>query len=85
MPVTANLTTAVRHAIAQHGNLAASVDDLRDDANLYDAGLTSLATVTVMLALEDAFGAEFPESMLSRRTFSSVATIEAALTQFLRG
>ena len=77
------LTDTIRHAIAEHGNLAVDVVALVDEADLYDAGLTSLSTVTVMLALEDSLELEFPESMLSRRTFSSVATIRAALEELL--
>ena len=77
------LTDTIRQAIAEHGNLAVDVVALVDEADLYDAGLTSLSTVTVMLALEDSLELEFPESMLSRRTFSSVATIRAALEELL--
>jgi acyl carrier protein len=39
------------------------------------AGLTSLATVGLMLALEDEFDIEFPDSALSRKTFSSIEAI----------
>ena len=77
------LTDTIRQAIAEHGNHAVDVVALVDEADLYDAGLTSLSTVTVMLALEDSLELEFPESMLSRRTFSSVATIRAALEELL--
>ena len=77
------LTDTIREAIAEHGKLAVAVDTLSDADDLYDAGLTSLSTVTVMLALEDALELEFPESMLSRRTFASIATIEGALSELL--
>ena len=77
------LTDTIRQAIAEHGNLAVDVVALEDGADLYDAGLTSLSTVTVMLALEDALELEFPESMLSRRTFSSMAMIRTALEELL--
>jgi acyl carrier protein len=68
----------VREILAQHGRLSISVNDLADDSDLYNAGLTSLATVGLMLALEDQFDIEFPERMLSRKTFNSIdAIIEA--------
>jgi len=54
---------------------------LTDDADLYQAGLTSHASVNVMLALEDAFDVEFPERMLRKKTFESVAAIRAALDE----
>ncbi len=57
---------------------------LSDDANLYDAGLTSFASVQMMLAIEEEFDIEFPETMLTRRTFSSLANIAAAVSELTR-
>jgi acyl carrier protein len=37
-----------------------------------------------MLGLEEAFDIEFPESMLNRKTFSSIAAIERALGDITR-
>jgi acyl carrier protein len=72
-------TQTVREIIAQHGRLAVGVAELADDSDLYDAGLTSLATVGLMLALEDEFDIEFPDAMLSRKTFASIASLAAAV------
>ena len=47
--------------------------------DLYRAGLTSHASVNVMLGLEDAFDVEFPDAMLRKRTFESIEAIEGAL------
>jgi len=47
----------------------------------FDAGLTSLATVGLMLALEDEFDIEFPDSMLSRKTFGSIESIVDAIEE----
>jgi acyl carrier protein len=69
----------IRKVVAQHGRLSQDAGLLQRHANLYDAGLTSLATVSVMLALEDQFDVEFPESMLSRRTFESLDAIADAV------
>ncbi len=80
---TINLNDVIRTALAEHGHLSVGPDQLQDDTDLYDAGLTSMSTVNLMLALEDAIGVEFPESMLSRRTFSSIASIRAGLEQFV--
>jgi acyl carrier protein len=57
------------------------VPGLSDDSDLYDAGLTSFASVQLMLALEDAFAFEFPERMLNRRTFSTIANIVASVDE----
>jgi acyl carrier protein len=73
--------TEIRQLIAQHARLAVDVDTLADDASLYEAGMTSHATVNLMLALEGSFDVEFPDSMLRRGVFESVAAIEAALSE----
>jgi acyl carrier protein len=71
----------VRDIVREHGRLAVDVATLSDDDSLYEAGMTSHASVNVMLALEDAFDVEFPDEMLKRSVFESVASISGALTQ----
>ena len=72
---------AIRAVLAEHARLAVDVTTLGDDTDLYAAGLTSHASVNVMLALEDAFDVEFPDRMLRKSTFGSVAVIRAALDE----
>ncbi len=43
--------------------------------------MTSHASVNVMLAVEDAFGIEFPERMLKKSTFESVSAIRAGVLE----
>jgi acyl carrier protein len=71
----------IRTLITQHGGLSVDVATLADDADLYRAGLTSFASVQLMLGLEDAFDIEFPDSMLNRSTFGSIAGMERAVGQ----
>ncbi len=71
----------IRQVIKEHGQLSVDVDTLADDADLYQAGMTSHASVNVMIALEDAFDVEFLDSMLKRSVFESVASIAAALAE----
>jgi acyl carrier protein len=73
------VTDRVRQIIREHGRLAVDVDALADDADLYEAGMTSHASVNLMLALEGAFDIEFPDSMLRRNVFESVSSISDAL------
>ena len=73
------MTDTIRQIIGDEGRLAVDISTLADDTNLYDAGLTSHASVNLMLALEDAFDIEFPDEMLRKQTFESVAAIRAAL------
>jgi len=74
-------TDAIRNVLAQHGRMAVDIESLDDHCDLYSVGLTSLATVGIMLALEDRFEVEFPEAMLSRSTFRSVASIADAVSR----
>jgi acyl carrier protein len=74
----------IRSVIRTHGRLPVDVDALADNADLFQAGMTSHASVNVMLALEDAFDVEFPDRMLTRSVFESVASIRAALTELDR-
>jgi acyl carrier protein len=71
----------IRRIVADHCRLPVDVATLADDADLYQAGMTSHASVNLMLALEDAFDVEFPDRMLTRSVFESIAAIEAALTE----
>lgn len=74
-------SATVREIVKEHGRLSVDVDTLGDDDSLYEAGMTSHASVNVMLALEDAFDVEFPDEMLKRSVFESVASISQALSQ----
>ena len=71
----------IRTVLAAHGRMAVDPREVDDQADLYDLGLTSHASVDVMLALEDAFDVEFPDSMLKRSVFESIAAIEAAVSE----
>ena len=75
----------IRAILAEHGRLSTAAAQLEDDTDLYGVGLTSHATVTVMLAIEDAFEIEAPDSMLRKGTFQSIGAmrsmVEALTTQ----
>jgi acyl carrier protein len=74
----------IRTVLETFGKLKVSASSLSVEADLYDAGLTSFASVQLMLGLEEAFDVEFPERMLNRKTFSSIAAIERALAEITR-
>ncbi len=71
----------IRGLVLQHARLPVASDTVTFDSDLYAAGLTSLTTVHLMLALEDAFGVEFPDRLLSRKTFDSVQSISEAIDE----
>ena len=75
------MTEEIRQIIVDHGRLSVDASELAPDADLYHAGMTSHASVNVMLALEDHFDVEFPDRMLKRSVFESISAIEAALNE----
>nr|WP_325347117.1 acyl carrier protein [Xylophilus sp.] len=71
----------MRTVLARHGRLSTDVTALADEADLYRNGLTSHASVNVMLALENEFDVEFPDRMLKRGVFGSIASIRDAVEE----
>jgi acyl carrier protein len=71
----------IRRVLKEHARLPVEIDSIDDQADLFQAGMSSHASVNVMLALEDAFDVEFPDSMLKRSVFESVAGIAAAVRE----
>lgn len=73
----------IRAVLDRIGMLPTPVAHVSDGQDLYDAGLTSFGSVQLMLALEEEFDVEFPEKMLTRRTFSSVTAMDQALSELV--
>lgn len=74
----------IRQIVFKHARLVGTPDAIDDDADLYALGLNSLATVNVMLALEDRYSVEFGDELLRRETFASISAI-ARVVANLRG
>ena len=75
------MTDDVRKILQDHARLPADPGMLDPHADLYEAGMTSHASVNVMLALEDHFDLEFPDEMLKPSVFASIAAIAEAVEQ----
>ncbi len=73
----------IRELLDEHGRLPVPASTIGDTQDLYAVGLTSFAAVQLMLGLEDAFDVEFPETMLNRRSFGSIAAISDCLRQIV--
>lgn len=82
-PTDSAITNRVRKVLIDHGRLAVDVGELKDTSDLYQAGMTSHASVNVMLALEGEFEVEFPDNMLKRRSFESIAAIAAGIQELM--
>jgi acyl carrier protein len=76
-----DLTRRIRQVVGEHGHLPVDIATIDDDSDLFQAGMTSHASVNVMLGLESEFDVEFPDAMLKRSVFESVRAIRSALEQ----
>lgn len=71
----------IRTVLRDHARLSKPLDQVELTTDLYQAGMTSHASVNVMLALESAFDIEFADHMLKRSVFTSVASIRDAVAE----
>lgn len=79
--MSATLSSEIRNVLRDHARLPVDVESIEDGADLFQAGLSSHASVNVMLALEDSFDIEFPDAMLRRSVFETIASIAGAVTE----
>ncbi|MDQ6806660.1 MAG: acyl carrier protein [Actinomycetota bacterium] len=73
------LTADIRQVLRHHARLPVDVEMVGEEADLFAAGMSSHASVNVMLALEDTFDVEFPDRMLTRSVFDTISGIAAAV------
>lgn len=77
------IESKVRDVLAVRAQLPIDVKSVAANQSLYDSGMTSHATVKVMLGLEDRFDIEFPDSMLQRSVFDQISSIAIAIKKLL--
>ncbi len=74
----------IRDILATHGKLSVQPATLKATDDLYQVGLSSLATVNVMLEIENRAGVVIPDEALTRATFQTITSL-TALLQHLGG
>jgi D-alanine--poly(phosphoribitol) ligase subunit 2 len=70
----------IRNILARNEALAPVVGQISEDDNLFDKGLDSFGSVQLMLALEEHFDVEFPDHLLSRKSFSTLRSIRETVS-----
>lgn len=84
MEVVANeIITRVQQVIANYAELGANAITISPDEDLFAQGMSSRASVGVMLGLESEFDIEFPDAMLRRDVFESISSISNAVSILL--
>lgn len=79
------METQVREVLVKHSGLGDRVTGVDAGENLWQLGMTSLASVQVMVALEETFGVEIPDDMLRHATFASVDNIVSCIRSLSPG
>lgn len=74
----------IRHLLRRHARLRVSVEFLDDEASLFAAGLDQAATISLMLAIEDEFGINLPDSLALQTTFASVSSLRRTVERLTR-
>jgi len=69
----------IQKLVKDNAGLGAGFEQIDHSTNLYRAGMTSYASVVLMIALENEFSIEFPDGMLSRSVFESIDSIATAI------
>jgi len=80
----AALTDQVVDIVRQAMPTQTAPANLAAEADLYNAGLTSMAMVKLMLAVEVAFDIAIPDADLNPDNFRSVAAVEALVVRLRR-
>ncbi|CAG2348616.1 MULTISPECIES: acyl carrier protein [Burkholderia] len=74
----------IRTILKHVAHLEAAIDSIRDGDDLYEAGLSSLDTIQLMLAIEKQFNIEIPDEMLNRNLFRSIDALADTIATLQR-
>lgn len=74
----------IRTILKHVAHLEAAIDSIGDGDDLYEAGLSSLDTIQLMLAIEKQFNIEIPDEMLNRNLFRSIDALADTIATLQR-
>ncbi|MCJ2049731.1 acyl carrier protein [Methylobacterium sp. J-070] len=78
-----DITQDIREVLGSNEAFAGKADRLSEDDSLFDMGLDSFGSVQLMLALEERFDVEFPDSLLNRKSFATIRAIREAVSTLI--
>lgn len=89
MPIGTRVTgesmkAALRNILSETACLDVPVASLSDTDNLYAVGLSSLGTIRVMLAIEDALDIEIPAELITFDLFQSLESLAHMLAPLMQ-
>jgi acyl carrier protein len=78
------MKVALRRIISETGCLDVPVESLSDTDDLFAAGLSSIGTVRVMLAIEESLRIEIPEALMTFALFRCIDSLATALAPLVQ-
>lgn len=73
------LEAGVRELITER--LLEVEEDFKNDADLFDAGLDSMAIMQLLLLIEEQFGVAIPHAAVTRENFRTIHTVAELVAQ----
>lgn len=74
---------SIKELILDKLSVIQDIEKIEYDSDLYSLGMTSLQTVSVMLALEEKFNFQFPPAAMGQETFQTINSIDKILEELL--
>jgi acyl carrier protein len=75
------MSDVIRRLVGEFAGLSIDAKRLAVNDDLFAAGMTSHASVNLLLALENEFEVEFPDHLLTRAVFESIRSLSAAIEE----
>jgi acyl carrier protein len=79
-----NIVERVKNVIIKYAEIPEDITSLDENESLFVKGMSSRASVAVMIGLESEFDIEFPDEMLRREVFESTYSISKAVESLLQ-
>ena len=73
----------IRNIVIETAQLPMNAQQISDNMDLDEAGITSLGRMNVILALEDRLQINFPDDMMTRNNFSSITAVSKTVKSVL--
>ncbi|MDC0662365.1 phosphopantetheine-binding protein [Marinobacter sp. SS21] len=73
----------IQQCLVEHLRMVSAAEDIDPNAELTTLGLTSMAATNLLIDLEDEFGVEFSDDLLTPEVFRTVASLETAIEGLL--
>jgi acyl carrier protein len=77
------MKTYVRSILQETACLDVPVNSLGDHDDLYAAGLSSLGSVRVMMAIEEKFAVEIPAALITHELFQSIESLARTIAHLV--